>query len=77
MKPLTYAISVRWGEGFHHFRTFREDRAEAFTLAGTIQQTLEKQWKRRPAKLRGAKPTVHVWEMAHTFEIKHTEEKVG
>ena len=58
MKVDRYALSVQYGEGFHHFGKYYPTKAEALTAA--------EKWKRKPAK--GAKPTVHIWYLLDSFK---------
>lgn len=58
MKIDKYAISIQYGEGFHHFETYRGTKEEALNYAES--------WKRRTKK--GAKPKVHIWYLIDTFK---------
>ncbi len=57
MKVSRYAVSIQYGEGFHHFDSYfpTKEAATAHAVA----------WKRKAKK--GAKPKVHLWYLLDSF----------
>lgn len=60
MKWRRYAISVSYGNGFHHFRKYSD--SDPSEEAKAIEHHLMREWETRPPALRGAKPQVTVWQ---------------
>ena len=66
MKIKPYAVSVQWGEGFHYFLEYFDDRGQAEKAADLHLSGLLRYRARK--KRKGAKPRTLVWELKFTAQ---------